>query len=56
MRGCCDETDVLFTFHQPLMEGFIAGIGCTRERFGIIELELVLSGFCIVTVITNQER
>ena len=51
MRVCCDETDVLFICLQPLVEGFIFGIGHPRETVGIIDSEVVPVGVCIVTVI-----
>ena len=55
MRGFCDEIDVLFIFLNPVLEGFIFGIGHTRETFGIIELEVLHAGVCKVLVITENE-
>ena len=56
MRVCCDETDVIFIFLQPVVEGFIFGIGSPRETVGIIDSEVVPTGVCKVTVTTKHER
>ena len=55
MKGCCDETNLLFTCHQPVMKGFIVGIRRPKETVGIIDLEVVPAGVCGCTVTTNQE-
>ena len=54
MRGFCDEIDVLFICLHPFLEGFIVGIGRTRETFGIIYLEVVPVGVCKFTVTTKN--
>ena len=44
MRGCCDDTDVVFTCCLTVVKGFIVGIGHPMETVWIIELEVVPAG------------
>ena len=56
MRFFCDEIDVLFIYLQPVVEGFIFGIGRPMETFGVIDLDLAPVEVCTVTMTTEQER
>ena len=56
MRGCYAKTDVLVACLQTVVKGFTVGIGRPMETVGIIDLEVVPTGVCRVTVTPEQER
>ena len=54
LRGFYDDIDMMFTCLHPVVDEFIVVIGHLRDTVGIIDLEVVPAGVCVVTVTTKE--